>query len=44
MFTGVYLFIGGVICTGVGLGLWLQGKLEATHQNIQLPSAFKEAA
>ena len=40
MYTGVYMFIGGVIFTGVGLGFWLQAKLEETHQGIRLPSAF----
>ena len=40
MYTGVYMFIGGVIFTGVGIGFWLQAKLEKTHQDIKLPSAF----
>jgi len=44
MYTGAYLFIGGVIFTGVGLGIWLQVKLEETHQNIKLPSVMEEAA
>jgi len=44
MYLGVYVFIGGTIAVGAGLGFWLQGKLEETHQDIQLPSAFKNAA
>lgn len=44
MYVGVYSFIGGVIIVGVGLGFWLQVKLEETHQNIKLPSAMDEAA
>jgi hypothetical protein len=38
------MFIGGVIFTGVGLGIWLQFKLEETHQDIQFPSFMEEAA
>lgn len=44
MYAGVYTFIGGVIIVGVGIGFWLQGKLEETDQNVKLPSAFKHAA
>jgi hypothetical protein len=40
MYTGVYTFIGSVIFAGVSIGFWLQTKLEETHQDIRLPSAF----
>ena len=40
MYAGVYTFIAGVIVVGVGIGFWLQAKLEKTHQDIKLPSAF----
>jgi hypothetical protein len=40
MYAGVYTFIAGTILTGVGLGFWFQAKLEETHQDIKLPSAF----
>jgi hypothetical protein len=40
MYAGVYAFIAGVIGVGVGIGFWLQAKLEKTHQDIRLPSAF----
>ena len=41
MYTGVYAFIAGVIVVGIGSGFWLQGKLESSHQNVKLPSAFE---
>jgi hypothetical protein len=44
MYAGVYVFIAGTIVVGVGLGFWLQGKLEATDQNIKLPSVYDNAA
>lgn len=44
MYTGVYAFIGGVIVIGVGLGFWLQVKLDATHQGIRFPSALTAEA
>ena len=44
MYTGVYAFIVGVIFVGVSTGIWLQIKLEASHQDIKLPSAFEKAA
>ena len=40
MYTGVYAFIAGVIVSGVGIGFWLQVKLEETHQDVSYPSAF----
>jgi hypothetical protein len=44
MYTGAYFFIGAVICWGVGVGIWLQIKLDETNQDVNLPSAFKQAA
>jgi len=44
MLVGIYLFIGAVICAGIGLGVWLQNKLEATHQDLKMPSAMDIAA
>jgi hypothetical protein len=41
MYTMVYVFIAGVVVVGVGIGLWLDGKLDATHQNIRRPSPFR---
>ena len=38
MYAGVYTFIAGVIVVGVGVGFWLQGMLEETHQDVHLPS------
>ena len=40
MYLGLYAFIGGVVVLGAGIGFWLQAKLNATNQNISLPSAF----
>ena len=40
MYAGVYTFIAGAIVVGFGVGFWLQGKLDASNQNITLPSAF----
>ena len=40
MYAGLYTFIAGVIVVGVGIGFWLQAKLEKSHQDIKLPSAF----
>lgn len=44
MYTGVYSFIAVVTIVGVSIGFWLQGKLEASNQDVKLPSAFKNAA
>jgi hypothetical protein len=44
MLIGVYLFIGVVICAGVSIGVLLQIKLDATNQDIKLPSLFQKAA
>jgi hypothetical protein len=44
MYAGAYVFIAGTIVVGVGLGFWLQGKLEETDQNIKLPSVYDRAA
>ena len=41
MYTGVYCLIAGVIVVGIGIGFWLQERLEATHQNVKLASAYK---
>ncbi len=40
MYTTVYMFIGGVIFTGVSIGLWLQTKLEESHQDLSYSSAL----
>ena len=40
-YIGVWGFIAGVIVIGLGTGFWLQTKLENSHQNIKLPSAFE---
>ena len=40
MYAGVYAFIAGVVIVGVGVGIWLQTKLEKSHQDVKLPSAF----
>jgi len=40
MYTGVYMFMAGVVLLGVGTGFWLQMKLDETHQDVKLPSAF----
>jgi hypothetical protein len=33
-----------VTVIGIGLGIWLQNKLEATHQNVKTATPFKKAA
>ena len=40
MYTAIYVFIAGVTLAGLGIGFYLQAKLEATHQDVSLPSAF----
>jgi len=40
MYIGVYTFIAAVIVVGVGIGFWLQEKLEASHQDVRLPSVY----
>jgi hypothetical protein len=44
MYTGVYCFIGGVIIVGLGIGFWLQAKLEETHQDVSYRGAFSVEA
>jgi hypothetical protein len=39
-YAGVWTFIVGTIVVGLGIGIYLQGKLEGSNQNIKLPSAF----
>jgi hypothetical protein len=40
MYIAVYAYIAGVVLVGIGVGFYLQFKLEETHQDIKLPSAF----
>jgi Flp pilus assembly pilin Flp len=41
--TLLYAFMAAVIIIGVGIGLWLQNKLEDTHQNVKTATPFKHA-
>ena len=44
MYTSLYVFIGAVVVVGVGIGFWLQGMLEESHQDVKLPSAMETRA
>jgi hypothetical protein len=39
-YIGAWTFIAGVIAVGVGVGLYLERKLEGSHQDITYPSAL----
>jgi len=41
--TLAFTFIGAVIVVGIGIGVYLQMKLEATNQNVHLPDLEKAA-
>jgi hypothetical protein len=36
----VWTFIGATVVVGLGVGFWLQSKLEESNQIVALPSAF----
>ena len=36
MYAGVFAFIGGTIIVGFSIGLWVEGKLIETDQNVKL--------
>jgi hypothetical protein len=38
----VWTFIAAVIVVGIGTGIWLQAKLEASGQDVKLGSAISE--
>jgi hypothetical protein len=41
---GLWTFIVSVIVVGLGAGFWLQGKIDASHQNVKFHSEFEDAA
>ena len=36
----LYAYVFGVMGIGIGIGFWLQGKLEDTNQIVKLPNAY----
>jgi len=44
MYVLVYAFISAVVGISVGVGLWLQGQLEQSHQDIHVPSPMVRTA
>ena len=36
----IIIFIVGISLAGIGIGLWLQNKLDASHQNVEVPTPF----
>jgi hypothetical protein len=41
---GLWTFIVSVFVVGLGAGFWLQGKIDASHQNVKFHSEFEDAA